>query len=65
MDARLVINRKRVKTKGVEKKKGGLGKKTEKREGSFFDVLKGIGNSSSSLGGKAERERLLISGLYP
>ena len=63
-DAGLVVNRKRVKTKGVEKKKGGPGKKTEKREGSFFDVLKGIGNGSSSLGGKPERERLLISGLF-
>jgi hypothetical protein len=48
----------------VEKKKGGLGKKTEKREGSFFYILKGIGNSSSSLGGKPERERLLIGGLF-
>ena len=63
-DAGLVVNGKRVKTKGAEKKKGGLGKKTEKREGSFFDVLKGIGNGSGSLGGKAERERLLIGGLF-
>jgi len=63
-NARLVINRKRVKTKGAEKKKGGLRKKTEKKKGSFFDVLKGIGNSSSSLGGKAKRERLLINRLF-
>jgi hypothetical protein len=36
----------------------------EKKKGSFFNILKGIGNGSNSLGGKAERERLLISRLF-
>ena len=60
MDAGLVINRKRAKTKGVKKKKGELRKNIKKRKGSFLYILKGIGNGST----KVERERLLISGRF-
>jgi hypothetical protein len=60
VDAGLVVNGKRAKTKGAEKKKGELGKNIKKRKGSFLYILKGIGNSSA----KAERERLLIGGRF-
>jgi hypothetical protein len=60
VDAGLVVNGKRAKTKGAEKKKGEPGKNMKKREGSFLHILKGIGNGSA----KAERERLLIGGRF-
>lgn len=57
MDARLVVNRKRAKTKGIEKKKRELRKNIKKKKGSFLYIFKGIGNGST----KVKRERLLIS----